>query len=122
MAARNGDVTDARQLAKQAFAGYDTLAADAWHRQLRADLHAAGLPMRPRRGAGRAVSGWPSLTASEQAIVQLVGSGLTNTEIAGRLFVSRRTVESHLGRVYPKLGLSTRSQLVSAVARRVDTP
>ena len=62
------------------------------------------------------------LTASEEAIVELVGQGLTNTEIGRRLFVSRRTVESHLGRVYPKLGLSSRAQPVAAVTTApVDT-
>jgi DNA-binding CsgD family transcriptional regulator len=119
LAARAGDHAEARRLAKQAFAAYDGLDAGSWHRQLRADLQVAGLSMRPRRGTERPATGWDSLTASEQTIVQQLGGGLTNTEIAARLFVSRRTVESHLGRVYAKLGLTTRSQLVAAVARRL---
>ena len=44
-------------------------------------------------------------------------NGITNTEIGERLYVSRRTVESHLGRVYAKLDLSTRAQLVAAAMR-----
>jgi DNA-binding CsgD family transcriptional regulator len=59
----------------------------------------------------------PAWTASEQTIVSLVGEGLTNTEIGQRLYISRRTVESHLGRVYAKVGLGTRGQLVSAAVR-----
>lgn len=51
-------------------------------------------------------------------MVALAGQGLTNTQIAERLYISRRTVESHLGRVYTKLDLSTRAQLVAATARR----
>lgn len=50
--------------------------------------------------------------------LDLAGEGLTNTEIAERLYVSRRTIESHLGRVYAKLDLTTRAQLVAAAARR----
>jgi DNA-binding CsgD family transcriptional regulator len=50
--------------------------------------------------------------------MSLVGEGLTNTEIGRRLCISRRTVESHRGRVYAKLGLGTRGQLVSAAVRR----
>jgi hypothetical protein len=49
--------------------------------------------------AARATHGWASLTASEQTIVSLVGEGLTTTEIGERLYISRRTVESHLGRL-----------------------
>jgi DNA-binding NarL/FixJ family response regulator len=64
--------------------------------------------------------GVASLTASEQTIVSLVGEGLTNTEIGERLYVSWRTVESHLGRVYVKLGLATRGQRVSADVRQAD--
>jgi DNA-binding CsgD family transcriptional regulator len=63
------------------------------------------------------LQGWDSLTPSETTIVQLVSEGLTNTEIGERLYVSRRTVESHLGRVYVKLELSTRAQLVAAAMR-----
>jgi DNA-binding CsgD family transcriptional regulator len=116
--ARAGDLEASRGLAKEAFALFESLGAEQWRRQLRSDLRAAGLDIRPRRGPRRPHAGWTSLTASEQAIVALVGEGLTNTEIADRLFVSRRTVESHLGRVYTKLGLSSRAQLVADVIQR----
>ncbi len=117
LAARHGNAGEARRLAKEAFAAYDTLGADRLHARLRADLRDGGLAMRPRRVPARATHGWASLTASEQTVVSLVGEGLTNTEIGQRLYISRRTVESHLGRVYGKLGLGTRGQLVSAAVR-----
>jgi DNA-binding CsgD family transcriptional regulator len=51
------------------------------------------------------------LTSVEQRIAELVGAGQTNREVAGNLFISVRTVESHLGRVYRKLGLRSRTEL-----------
>ena len=116
--ARTGDLEGSRRLAKEAFASFESLGAEQWRRQLRSDLREVGLDIRPRRGPRRPQAGWSSLTASEQTIVGLVGDGLTNTEIAERLYVSRRTVESHLGRVYTKLGLSSRAQLVAGVLAR----
>ena len=115
VAARAGDASETRRLAKDAFALYDSLGAQQLHLRLRSELRSCGLALRPRRSPPRPTHGWDSLTASERTIVELAGEGLTNTEIAERLYVSRRTVESHLGRVYAKLHLSTRSQLVVAV-------
>ena len=117
LAACDGHQADARRMAKEAFAAYDSLGAAGLHARLRADLRDGGVSMRPRRAPARATHGWESLTPSEQTIVSLVGEGLTNTEIGQRLYISRRTVESHLGRVYVKLGLATRGQLVSAAVR-----
>jgi DNA-binding CsgD family transcriptional regulator len=122
IAARRGDGGDARRLAKEAFAAYDALGADQLHLRLRADLRSCGVAMRPRRAAAHPTHGWASLTASEQTVVGLVSEGLTNTEIGQRLFISRRTVESHLGRVYAKLGVTTRAQLVGAALRRTEAP
>ena len=51
------------------------------------------------------------LTAQQREIVILAGRGLTNTEIADRLFLSPRTVASHLYRSYPKLGIAGRHQI-----------
>ena len=62
--------------------------------------------------------GWAELTASEERIVTLVGEGLSNSEIATRLGISRRTVESHLYHAYPELGLSSRVELAVAVSNR----
>lgn len=75
-----------------------------------------------QRGRGerkRPSTGWASLTPTEGDVVRLVGDGLTNKDIAARLFVSPRTVESHLSHVYAKLGLSSRVQLAQAAARRL---
>ena len=74
-----------------------------------------------QRGRGerkRPSSGWASLTPSEQDVVRLVSEGLGNKDIAARLFVSPRTVQSHLTRVYTKLGLSSRVQLAQEAVRR----
>ena len=73
-----------------------------------------------QRGRGerkRPTSGWASLTPAELDVVRLVSEGLANKDIATRLFVSPRTVETHLTHVYTKLGLTSRVQLVQEAAR-----
>jgi predicted ATPase/class 3 adenylate cyclase/DNA-binding CsgD family transcriptional regulator len=73
-----------------------------------------------QRGRGqrkRPTSGWASLTPTEREVVRRVSEGLANNDIATRLFVSPRTVQTHLTHVYTKLGLSSRVQLVQEAAR-----
>jgi DNA-binding CsgD family transcriptional regulator len=73
-----------------------------------------------QRGRGerrRPTSGWGSLTPTECDVVRLVSEGLANNDIATRLFVSPRTVQTHLTHVYTKLGLTSRVQLVQEAAR-----
>jgi DNA-binding CsgD family transcriptional regulator len=72
------------------------------------------------RGRGerkRPTSGWASLTPAELDVVWLVTDGLANKDVATRLFVSPRTVQTHLTHVYTKLGLTSRVQLVQEAAR-----
>jgi DNA-binding CsgD family transcriptional regulator len=73
-----------------------------------------------QRGHGkrkRPTSGWAALTPTERDVVRLVSEGLTNNDIATRLFVSPRTVQTHLTHVYTKLGLTSRVQLAQEAAR-----
>jgi DNA-binding CsgD family transcriptional regulator len=73
-----------------------------------------------QRGRGerkRPTSGWASLTPTERDVVRLVSEGLANNDIATRLFVSPRTIQSHLTHVYAKLGLTSRVQLAREAAR-----
>lgn len=55
--------------------------------------------------------GWQALSRTERRVIGLVQSGLTNREIAGRLYVSPRTVQSHLYNVFKKVGVSSREEL-----------
>jgi predicted ATPase/class 3 adenylate cyclase/DNA-binding CsgD family transcriptional regulator len=73
-----------------------------------------------QRGRGqrkRPTSGWGSLTPTERDVVRLVSEGLGNNDIATRLFVSPRTVQTHLTHAYTKLGLASRVQLAQEAAR-----
>jgi len=74
-----------------------------------------------QRGRGerkRPPSGWASLTPTELDVVRLVSEGLGNKDIGNRLFISPRTVQTHLTHVYAKLGLTSRMQLVHEATRR----
>ena len=74
-----------------------------------------------QRGRGerkRPTSGWASLTPAELDVARLVAEGLANKDIATRLFVSPRTVHSHLSHIYSKLGMSSRVQLAQAAAQQ----
>jgi DNA-binding CsgD family transcriptional regulator len=78
-----------------------------------------------QRGRGerkRPSTGWASLTPTELDVVRLVVDGLPNKDIATRLFVSPRTVQSHLRHVYNKLGLTSRVQLAQEAARHTRAP
>jgi predicted ATPase/class 3 adenylate cyclase/DNA-binding CsgD family transcriptional regulator len=73
-----------------------------------------------QRGRGqrkRPATGWASLTPTERDVVRLLSDGLGNKDIATRLFVSPRTVQTHLTHVYAKLGLTSRVQLAQEAAR-----
>jgi DNA-binding CsgD family transcriptional regulator len=74
-----------------------------------------------QRGRGerkRPATGWGALTPMELDVVQLVAEGLGNKDIGARLFISPRTVQTHLTHVYAKLGLASRVQLVQEASRR----
>jgi DNA-binding CsgD family transcriptional regulator len=73
--------------------------------------------LRGHTGRKRPASSWASLTPTERDVVRLVSEGLTNNDIAARLLVSPRTVQTHLTHVYTKLGLHTRVQLIREAAR-----
>jgi DNA-binding CsgD family transcriptional regulator len=74
---------------------------------------------RARRGTrNRQQHGWAGLTPTERTIVGLSAEGRSNPQIADQLFVSHRSVQTHLSRVFGKLDISSRVQLAAEVARR----
>ncbi|GAA4263662.1 LuxR family transcriptional regulator [Dactylosporangium darangshiense] len=90
---------------------FEWLSAEPWARRAIAELRAAGVP------AGVGDSALAKLTPQQVEIVQLASEGLTNRQIADRMFLSARTVSSHLYRSYPKLGVTDRRQLRDALER-----
>ncbi len=62
--------------------------------------------------------GWAALTETERKVAALLTEGLSNPDIAARMFTSRRTVQYHVSNILAKLGLSSRVELATLVARR----
>ena len=115
--ARSGrtDEAVARYEAVRTF--YDVVGGTRATDRVDAALRSLGVRRR-RTSVGPDRSGWEGLTASELRVARLAAEGLTNRQIGERLFVSPRTVETHLGHAFAKLGVATRSQLAAEAARR----
>jgi DNA-binding CsgD family transcriptional regulator len=117
---RQRRIAEARPLLTGALDTFRRLGARPWIERAQAELRAAGIE--PNGVAPGAIT---ELTPQQQQIVRLAARGLTNREIGEKLFLSPRTVGSHLYRVFPKLGVTARSQLrdvtgESAARRSVD--
>ena len=105
---RSGRRVDARVPLRAALETFDELGAGPWGDRSRRELRASGESAR-RRDPSTVLE----LTPQEHHVVRLVKGGLSNRDVAGRLFLSPRTVEYHLSHVYQKLGVRSRGELVS---------
>jgi DNA-binding CsgD family transcriptional regulator len=105
---RRRRINDAKPVLGAALETFRRLGARPWTRRAEAELRACGVIAQAPAAAHDALN---SLTAQQREIVILAGAGLTNGEIADRLFLSPRTVASHLYRSYPKLRIAGRHQL-----------
>jgi DNA-binding CsgD family transcriptional regulator len=101
---------DARTQLHIAHDMFDTIGMEAFAERARRELLATGETARKRTPAASGAQ----LTPQEEQIARLAGEGLTNPEIGARLFISAKTVQYHLSKVFTKLGVSSRSQLRTA--------
>jgi DNA-binding CsgD family transcriptional regulator len=109
-----GDLAGARIALGAAKVAYGTAAAD-WltARATRAETRVGALASRQRSHTGGVLD---ALSVREKEVAELVASGLTNREIAQRLFLSHKTVETHLGRVFTKLGVTSRNRVAALLS------
>jgi DNA-binding CsgD family transcriptional regulator len=83
-----------------------------------ATMRQLGIRRGVRGPRGRPQTGWPSLTVTERTVADLVADGLSNPQIGERLYISRRTVQTHVAHIFMKLGVSSRAQLAAEVIRQ----
>ena len=109
---RAGRKLDAREQLREALEAFEDQSAEAWIERTRAELRASGETLRRRKS-------WEEeeLTPQELQIALHVARGMTNREVGAALFLSHKTIEFHLGRVYRKLDMHSRAELISRFAR-----
>ncbi|MFB9184201.1 AAA family ATPase [Dactylosporangium sucinum] len=115
--ARQGDLTGARLAADEALSGYATLDASWDTARALAALRPFGIRHGVRGQRRRPRTGWAALTGTERRVAMLVAEGLSNPAIATRLFLSRRTVQTHVSEILTKLGITSRVEIAVAVSR-----
>ena len=107
---RNRRVAESRAVLRAARDTFDALGCAPWSDQARRELRASG-----EQSRRRVVEARDQLTAQELQIAQLAAKGLPNREIGQRLYLSHRTISTHLYRAFPKLGITSRAELNAAL-------
>jgi DNA-binding CsgD family transcriptional regulator len=107
---RRGERRSARAQLQRALAVFEACGARPWTERARGELVATGATLRARPAAD------VELTPSELRVALLAVQGLSNRDISAQLFLSPKTVEFHLGRVFAKLGVRSRTQLARRLA------
>jgi DNA-binding CsgD family transcriptional regulator len=115
---RRRRINDAKPVLTEALGTFQRLGARSWAQRAQAELRASGVSVADAPAEPDALG---ELTPQQRQIVRLASDGLTDREIGDRLFLSPRTVSSHLYRSYPKLGVASRHQLRDVIAR-ASTP
>jgi DNA-binding CsgD family transcriptional regulator len=116
--ADHGRHDDAKARLRQAYELYEGLGATDGMARVRSCLRSMGTQVRHWKHADRPAFGWGSLTDTERRIADLVAHGLSNREVASRVFLSSHTVAFHLRHVFWKLGVSSRVQLARMAAEQ----
>jgi DNA-binding CsgD family transcriptional regulator len=106
---RHKRITESRAPLRLAAELFDRLGAAPWLAQARSELRATGAKVAVN------AAGPATLTVQERQIALLAAEGMSNREIGQRLFLSPRTVSSHLYKIFPKLGITSRTQLHAAL-------
>ena len=120
--AQRGDRAAARSWLERAAEDYLRCGATRDHARIRSRLRHLGVRRRHWSRQQRPVSGWDSLTETEHAVAALVAEGLSNQQVASRMFLSRHTVDFHLRHIFRKLGIDSRVVLTRiALAQRGAT-
>jgi DNA-binding CsgD family transcriptional regulator len=121
-AAAHGDQDRAAATLRRAYAQYEELGSAEAMARVRSHLRAGGVRLPHWKRADRPASGWDSLTETEHRVVGLVAQGLSNRQVAGRMFLSTHTVAFHLRHIFWKLNLGSRVELARMAALRDRTP
>jgi DNA-binding CsgD family transcriptional regulator len=116
--AGRGDPDRATPLLSQAYTLYEELGEADDLARVRSSLRDAGTRLRHWAHADRPAFGWDSLTDTERRVTDLVAQGLTNRQVANRVFLSTHTVAFHLRHIFWKLGITSRVQLARIAAEQ----
>jgi DNA-binding CsgD family transcriptional regulator len=119
--AEAGDRDGALAQFDQALAAYEQAGAVIDAGRVRSRLRSLGVRRRHWRQAVRPVGGWESLTDTERSVADLVAQGLTNRQVAGRMFLSPHTIDFHLRQIFRKLDIGSRVELTRQVVERDST-
>ena len=114
---RHRRVTESRAPLRAARQVFDALGCVPWGERARQELRASG-----EQSGGRVPDARDQLSTQELQIAQMAATGMTNREIGQQLYVSPRTVGSHLYRLFPKLGVTSRNQLAGALNGDHEAP
>ena len=120
--AQRGDRAAARSWLERAAEDYLRCGATRDHARIRSRLRDLGVRRRHWSRQQRPVSGWDSLTETENAVAALVAEGLSNQQVASRMFLSRHTVDFHLRHIFRKLGIDSRVVLTRIALAHAEQP
>jgi DNA-binding CsgD family transcriptional regulator len=118
--AGRGNQDNAVAWLRQAYAQYEQLGTVSAMARVRSQLRTAGVRLHHWKRADKPAYGWDSLTETEERIADLVAQGLSNRQVAGRLFLSTHTVAFHLRHIYWKLDVNSRVQLARLAAEQAQ--
>jgi DNA-binding CsgD family transcriptional regulator len=117
-----GDRPQAIRHLKEALAGYGQAGADRDQARVRRRLRDFGIHRRHWAApAARPATGWESLTGTERAVARLVAEGLSNGQVAARMYISPHTVAHHLRQAFRKLSIASRYELTRIALEREPT-